>query len=488
MLMAVIFSEKVRIFAKNSNTMKLRTILFIALTLVLAQPICAKPKTQKIKISEDTIYVAKYDTPNAGYFLPAPPDTSSMDFVDDLIMWQWGKSQRNTPRGQQANRESPWMPYIMESVMSQCLGIDTICAEKTPALARFLKRAYNTGNKSTAAAKALYMRTRPFVQMGEQTWAEYDTDFLRTNGSYPSGHTSLGWGTALAFAEMWPELQDTILRRGFQFGENRIITGAHYQSDVTAGYLCAAASIARAHLNPEYQQDIELARAEYRKLKGLPADYDPTAKVGLPQGVKILNPPVDTTSYRYEGDLFRYWKAKTLRAGHRGKMAVQNSELADEYLMKIFGTAMGVKITPDKTPALAELVITVRKQSRAAAKALKNVYFRKRPYVQLGEPSAVPSWEEHSRTSSSFASAHANLGWCLALTLAEVAPEAQDEVLRIGFNYGYDRVIVGYHWASDVEAGRILGCCVIARLHADPAFRDLVARARTEFLANMKLK
>ena len=98
----------------------------------------------------------------------------------------------------------------------------------------------------------------------------------------------------------------------------------------------------------------------------------------------------------------------------------------------------GVKITPDKTPALAELVITVRKQSRAAAKALKNVYFRKRPYVQLGEPSAVPSWEEHSRTSSSFASAHANLGWCLALTLAEVAPEAQDEVLRIGFNYGYD--------------------------------------------------
>lgn len=464
--------------------MKIKTILFLALTLLTAQPLWAKPKASKVKISQDTIYVSRYETPNAGFFLPAPPDTASMDFVDDLIQWQWGKSQRNTPRGRQADVESPWQPYIMESVMSQCLGIDTICAEKTPALARFLKRAYNTGNKSTAAAKALYMRTRPFVQMGEQTWATYDTDFLRTNGSYPSGHTSLGWGTALAFAEMWPELQDTILRRGFQFGENRIITGAHYQSDVTAGYLCAAASHARAHLHPEYQQDIEAARAEYRKLKGLPADYDPTANVGLPKGVKILNAPVDTTCYRFEGDLFRYWKAKTLRSGHRGKQAVQNANLSMDYLMGIFGTAMGIKASKTTTPVIAELMELVFKQSRAAAGALKSVYFRKRPYVQLSEPSAIPAWEEHSRTSSSYASAHANLGWSLALVLAEVAPECQDEVLRIGFNYGYDRVIVGYHWASDVEAGRILGCCVVARLHADPAFRELISKARAEFLAN----
>lgn len=56
--------------------------------------------------------------------------------------------------------------------------------------------------------------------MNEDTWGKYDSDFLRTNGSYPSGHTAFGWATALAFAEMWPELQDTILRRGVQFGEN----------------------------------------------------------------------------------------------------------------------------------------------------------------------------------------------------------------------------------------------------------------------------
>ena len=458
-----------------------KPLMLLSVGLLLCGSLQAQ-KAKKTIVSSDTVYVKNNEMPNAGYFLPAPPDTASMDFVDDMIQWQWGKTQRNTPRGKQADRESPWEPYIMESVMSQCLGLDTICAEKTPALARFLKRAYNTGNKSTAAAKALYMRTRPFVQMGEDTWATYDTDFLRTNGSYPSGHTSLGWGTALAFAEMWPELQDTILRRGFQFGENRIITGAHYQSDVTAGYLCAAAAVARAHQHPEYLQDIEAARAEYRKLKGLPANYDPAAKAGLPMGVKILNAPVDTTSYRYEGDLFRYWKAKSLCYGHRRKLAVQNADLSDEYLMSIFGKAMGIKLTKDGTPAITELIQVVFKRSRSAAKALKDVYFRKRPYVQLGDATPVPEWEDYSRTSSSYASAHANLGWCLALVLAEVAPEWQDEVLRIGYNYGYDRVIVGYHWASDVDAGRLLACGVVARLHADSSFRELVKKARAEYV------
>lgn len=456
-------------------------ILLLLLACLLSVNVSARKKPRQV-VSADTIYVKPYEMPNAGYYLPAPPDTASMDFVDDMIQWQWGKSQRNTPRGRQADLESPWMPYIMESVMSQCLGLDTICKEKTPALARLLLRAYNTGNKSTAAAKALYMRTRPFVQMGEDTWAEYDTDFLRTNGSYPSGHTSLGWGTALVFAEMWPELQDTIMRRGFQFGENRIITGAHYQSDVTAGYLCASAAFARAHLHPEYNQDIEAARAEYKRLKGLPADYDPTASTGLPQGYKILNASVDTTSYRYEGDLFRFWKAKQQRYGYRGKVAAQNDNLSIDYLMKIYGKAIGITISRESTPHIVALMELVDKQSDKSARDLKNQYFRKRPYVQLGEGTAVPQWEKSSRKSSSYASHHANLGWSMSMVLAEVAPENQDEVLRIGFNYGYDRVIVGYHWPSDVEAGRLLGAALVARLHADADFKQLIKQAREEYL------
>ena len=70
----------------------------------------------------------------------------------------------------------------------------------------------------------------------------------------------------------------------------------------------------------------------------------------------------------------------------------------------------------------------------------------------------------------------------MSMVLAEVAPENQDEVLRIGFNYGYDRVIVGYHWPSDVEAGRLLGAALVARMHADANFKQLIKQARAEYL------
>ena len=166
----------------------------------------------------------------------------------------------------------------------------------------------------------------------------------------------------------------------------------------------------------------------------------------------------------------------------RYAIANDKSPTAGFYLMNIYGKAMGIKITKEATPSIVALIELVDKKSDKSAKALKKVYFRKRPYVQLGETTPVPQWEKDSRKSSSYASHHSNLGWALSMVMAEVAPECQDEVLRIGFNYGYDRVIVGYHWASDVEAGRLLAAALVARMHADADFRQLIKQARAEYL------
>lgn len=453
----------------------MKRIFLIFLITITTQGVWAQ-------LSPDSFYVSKAELPNAGYYLPAPPDTASMDYIDDIIQWQWGKTQRSLPRGQQASDESLWLPAIMERVMAEALGLDTISAEATPALARLLVKCYNTGDSSTHAAKVKYMRKRPFVQMGDSLWAQWDTDYLRTNGSYPSGHTAFGWATALAFAEMWPELQDTILRRGFQFGENRIITGAHYQSDVNAGYMCGAAGIARAHVNPDFEKDILAARAEYRRLKGLPKDYDPTASVDLPRGDMFLNPPVDTASYRYPGDIARYWNAKPLRFTERGDSAVRNGDHSQAYLLRHFGNVIGLTLSEENTPAIVELMSHVHNISKLSAYTLKSRYFRKRPYVQMGEPTPLPLWEKQGSKESSFASAHANMAWMLALVLSEVVPECNNEILRTGFDYGYDRLIVGFHWASDIEAGRLLACAVVARLHANPEFLKQIKKARKEYL------
>ena len=51
-------------------------------------------------------YITGNQLPNAINYLPAPPDTASMLFVDDFQQWIWGKSLRDTPRGEQASQES----------------------------------------------------------------------------------------------------------------------------------------------------------------------------------------------------------------------------------------------------------------------------------------------------------------------------------------------------------------------------------------------
>ena len=455
-----------------------KTTLFLSLFLLLAGV------TNLHAQAPDTVYVSLADQPDGGYFLPAPPAVTDMNYVDDLLQWQWGKTQRPLARGTKASRESQWLPDIMRTIMAEVFDLDTISNERTPALSRLLLTAYYTGDQSAVAPKKKYMRIRPFMEMGEDTWAQYDDDYLRTNGSYPSGHTSFGWATALVMAEMWPELQDTILRRGFEFGENRIITGAHYQSDVNAGYMCAAGSIARAHTNPQLTYDIAAARAELIRLKGLPTDYNPVSQAGMPQGSRILNTPVDTASYRYLGDIMRYKKAKLLlrQDSVHLQQAIDDVKSSKRYLAKIFGQQMGIAISREDTPTLWQLLDTLSDISRQQSKAMKAIHFRKRPYVQMGDTTPVPAEEESHRDTSSFPSNHACLGWTLALALAEVAPEYQNDVLRRGFDYGDSRLLLGYHWASDIEASRLLASAIIARLHAEPWFTDLLHRARLEFL------
>ena len=441
----------------------------------------------------DSVYLPPFMLPDATYYLPAPPDSSSYAFLDDIAQWQWSKTVP-TKRLERASRESLSMPESMRTVMAQVLELDTIGVEQTPALSRLLVKSFITGAISTLTIKDQYKRKRPFMVMNEDPLGQYDNpESLRASGSYPSGHTASGWATALAFAEMWPALQDTILRRGFEFGENRIIVNAHWQSDVTAGYLCAAAAIARVHNTTDFDNDIQAARAEYAQLKGLPVsdgfpfpseeadEAQTTPQYDVPHGERFLNDPVDTASARYMADLMLYWSNKPIRYTERGDMARTEAEYSVHMMQKVMGEAMNLDINDEATPAISALLSYVLDKASTAADRLKPIRFRKRPFVQLGEPSAVAGDEEKERGKSSFPSGHTNLGWSTALVMAELANDHQDEILRRGYEYGHNRLIVGYHWYTDIEATRQLASALVARLHADPVFRQLMTAARAEY-------
>jgi acid phosphatase (class A) len=111
------------------------------------------------------------------------------------------------------------------------------------------------------------MRKRPYMRFNEPTLVPEDEEALRTNGSYPSGHTLLGWGMALILAEINPDAQDTILSMGYEWGQSRVIAGFHWQSDVDASRMLTAAVIARLHTSEAFLEDMRRAREEWAKIK-----------------------------------------------------------------------------------------------------------------------------------------------------------------------------------------------------------------------------
>lgn len=423
------------------------------------------------------VYFFLKDIPDAGIYLPPPPDTASLAYVDDVIQWQWGKQQRNTERGALADYDGKWGHEVVAEIYSWLLGID-ISEENTPAIWKFLNKASYTGHLSTVSAKRKYMRTRPFAQFNEHTWSEYDDDkALRHNGSYPSGHTSLFWTVSLAFAEMLPELQDTIMYRAYQYSESRVIVGAHYQSDVEAGRLAASAAFARMHTSPYYSADLKAARAEFDRLKKL----DKVDADAWPHGERFLGQPVDTISRRFYGDVAQYWQSKTERNTERGRQAIADADLSDEAIMNGFALSVGVKLNAKNTPAIAALMSAAKSTLLDNANQLNSTTFRKRPFVQLGEPSLLPDTDVQAALTSSYPAEGAAVGWGLAMLLVEVAPANQNAILTRGFEYGRSGIITGRHYASDVQAGRLLAAAVVAHMHTDANFLKMIEKAKKEY-------
>ena len=204
--------------------------------------------------------------PNPIHFLPPPPDSGSAAFAYDQSQYRWGKEQRlDSARLAIAVRDADWSINCICREFSEPFGM-TISKEATPAIYWMLYVGLISTDMVGKLPKDFYHRTRPYVYYNEPTIYPQDEDELRNNGSYPSGHTIEGWSAALLLTELNPDRADTILARGYMYGQSRVIAGYHWQSDVDAGRLAASAAVARLHADKRFQRLMKKARREYRRL------------------------------------------------------------------------------------------------------------------------------------------------------------------------------------------------------------------------------
>src|SRR5258706_242784 len=93
----------------------------------------------------------------------------------------------------------------------------------TPATDHLLLRAMADLGMSTAVIKRTYKRPRPFMVNGQPTCTPDWESKLRQDGSYPSGHSAIGYGIGLILAELIPDRASRLVARGREFGDSRRI-------------------------------------------------------------------------------------------------------------------------------------------------------------------------------------------------------------------------------------------------------------------------
>ena len=199
------------------------------------------------------------------FVLPAPQMTSALQSLDTAWSEQMVKL-RGSPRWEVAISDADLAFPAAADTFACSLGF-SVTEEDTPALYMLLRRTLTDIGLATYPAKTSYQRQRPFMINGAAICTPEDEEALREDGSYPSGHTAVGWGWALILSELAPDRGEQILARGRAFGESRTVCNVHWYSDVVAGRLVGAAAVARLQSNPAYREALEAARSDLERMR-----------------------------------------------------------------------------------------------------------------------------------------------------------------------------------------------------------------------------
>ncbi len=195
----------------------------------------------------------------------------------------------------------------------------------------------------------------------------------------------------------------------------------------------------------------------------------------------ILPPPPARDSAVTTAELAELHRIETSRTPAQIAQAQADDHEEDIF---IFKTVLGPNFTAKILPITAALSAYVRKNESAAGSPLKNVYHRPRPYqVDSTLHPVCPLNPE----PTSYPSGHSLSGYLLAFTLVQLVPEKRQEIFARVDEYVHNRLICGVHYASDIQASRLVAYAVFGSLAASPSFQQDLAAAREETRSKLGL-
>lgn len=206
-----------------------------------------------VAADEPKLHFLKPDDIDPATLLPGPPADGSEEHQKEIatsLDWQEKRTPEQIAR---CKRGEGMSAFGFDDVMG-----DWFDAKTLPVTAKLIRQATGDTKYFVDEAKAHWNRKRPFVAIS----AIHPCVALEQSPSYPSGHATRGMLWATILANLFPDEKDKLLARGRQMGEDRVIAGAHYVSDVAAGQKLGAEIGAKLLANPEFQKELTKAREE----------------------------------------------------------------------------------------------------------------------------------------------------------------------------------------------------------------------------------
>jgi acid phosphatase (class A) len=199
------------------------------------------------------------------------------------------------------------------------------------------------------------------------------------------------------------------------------------------------------------------------------ASYVTSAQVDV---MKLLPPPPALQSDEQKRDLDELLAIQKVRTTAQEQRAVADATAGTFG----FADVLGPKFTAAALPKLALLMDKVRGDGAALENFGKDNWKRPRPFETSKEVQAVGNLPK----GSSYPSGSSTAGYLTAIVLANMVPEKAAALLVRGRETGFNRLVLGVHYPTDVEGGRILATAVATSLFQSPTFLKDFAEAKAE--------
>ena len=142
--------------------------------------------------------------------------------------------------------------------------------ESLPATAALWEHISNDQSIVVSAAKKHFQHPRPYG-LDPNIKSICGSTPGGAKNSYPSGHGTVGYLSALVLSMMVPEKQEAIRERADEYAHNRVVCGDHYAADLVASKEAAELIMGNMIGNPRFQKEFAAAKEELRKALGLVA-------------------------------------------------------------------------------------------------------------------------------------------------------------------------------------------------------------------------